>query len=951
MRRVEIAVNRSTPSVTVLARDLVVGEVAYHRHFSDLEQSGARITRHRYGARGFLSESADPRLSQVGQANFTYVNDLAGNPLRTHSVDAGITLALNDAADRPLLLMNNMRPHEEGRDDRSQAVTRTFHYEDGTRAGRPLCITDKTAGNGACVTERFVYGGLTAAEQRLNLAGQCISRYDTAGLVLRSSIALSGAALSITRRLLRDGDNPEIEVDWRGEGPSAWDEDLQPASETYVTRSATDALGTALSIMDAAGNRQRVAYDVAGQLRGSWLTPLGGAEQVIVQSLAFSATGRKLREVHGNGVLTCYRYEPATQHPTGIRSARPAGHAGGAKVLQDLRYTYDPVGNVLSLRNEAEPIRFWRNQAVVAENNYRYDSLYQLADASGREMAGACQQGLGRDVPQYRAFDNATYTRYTRTYTYDVAGNLSRIDHNAPASNSQYSTRIMVSDRSNRAVLGTLADVPSAVEALFSPGGQQTVLLPGQQLAWTPRGELQQVSPVMRDGGPDDRESYRYDSDSQRVLKTSKEQAANSRRTRRVTYLPGLELRLTANHSRVEEDLQVMTVGEAGQAQVRMLHWQAGAPDGVANDQLRYSYDTLLGSSGLEVDGAGNLISQEEYYPFGGTAVWAARSELEACYKTIRYSGKERDATGLYYYGYRYYQPWSGRWLSADPAGTVDGLNLYGMVGNNPVTMRDRDGRITFQEAFEHADWGALDNLIRFPAEFGPDAQGRHVYIGELLNLHVEFDRRVEGFIPLIDSSEEIVEGEGVSAAFSRDIDRGYYHFRPINGEGGRLTSDNLDDYLIPNFQRVISQVAHQGILGDATEVIARMADLDNTGRIFTVPEELSVEDRSSARRSPRYKVVAGADTYLVMGEKLFQLFDSRAEEYLEVFAEVEQSVYLRVLPEGEGLSFYSSEGGPVPGRQKITIDYTGQIPQPSSPTISPRARRGFFSLFNRNTQ
>jgi len=113
----------------------------------------------------------------------------------------------------------------------------------------------------------------------------------------------------------------------------------------------------------------------------------------------------------------------------------------------------------------------------------------------------------------------------------------------------------------------------------------------------------------------------------------------------------------------------------------------------VTGDQIRYSYDNLTGSSGLELDGDGKIISMEESYPYGGTAVWTARSAVEADYKTIRYSGKERDATGLYYYGYRYYQPWAGRWLSSDPAGTVDGLNLFRMVRNNPVTLRDNDGR------------------------------------------------------------------------------------------------------------------------------------------------------------------------------------------------------------------------------------------------------------------
>ncbi|ORL68295.1 hypothetical protein B7H17_00280 [Pseudomonas putida] len=289
-----------------------------------------------------------------------------------------------------------------------------------------------------------------------------------------------------------------------------------------------------------------------------------------------------------------------------------------------------------------------------------------------------------------------------------------QIRHSAPATNNNYTTDITVSDRSNRAVLSALTKDPSAVEALFTPGGQQAVLLPGQPLAWTSRAELEQVVSVKREGATDDRESYRYDSRSQRVLKASTQRTARSTQAQRVTYLPGLELRTHTNGNTLTQDLQVMTVGQAGRAQVRVLHWAAGKPDDLLNDRLRYSYDNLLGSSALEVDGAGNLISQEEYYPFGGTAVWAARNEVEASYKTVRYSGKERDATGLYYYGYRYYQPWAGRWLSADPAGTVDGLNLFRMVSNNPTTLVDKQGLVE-----EHANpptnpWTpAIDYLAR----------------------------------------------------------------------------------------------------------------------------------------------------------------------------------------------------------------------------------------------
>ncbi|MEX5354439.1 RHS repeat protein, partial [Pseudomonas juntendi] len=97
-------------------------------------------------------------------------------------------------------------------------------------------------------------------------------------------------------------------------------------------------------------------------------------------------------------------------------------------------------------------------------------------------------------------FDSTTYTPYTRTYRYDTAGNLLQIRHSAPATNHNYTTDIIVSDRSNRAVLSTLAQDPSAVEALFTPGGQQAVLLPGQPLAWTSRAELEQVVSVKREG-------------------------------------------------------------------------------------------------------------------------------------------------------------------------------------------------------------------------------------------------------------------------------------------------------------------------------------------------------------------------------------------------------------------------------------------------------------------
>ncbi|MFV3287074.1 RHS repeat protein, partial [Pseudomonas sp. NY15356] len=189
-----------------------------------------------------------------------------------------------------------------------------------------------------------VWAPVTQQARDHNLLGQVTRHYDPAGLVQANSVALTGVPISTTRQLLKDADHPDIAADWQGEEAAEWDTRLAP--ETYTTQTTADATGAMLTTLDAAGNLQRVAYDVAGQLSGSWLTIAGKAEQAIVRSVSYAAAGQKLREVHGNGVVTTYTYEPDTQRLSSIKTER---QGTGAKVLQDLRYAYDPVGNVLKI--------------------------------------------------------------------------------------------------------------------------------------------------------------------------------------------------------------------------------------------------------------------------------------------------------------------------------------------------------------------------------------------------------------------------------------------------------------------------------------------------------------------------------------------------------------------------------------------------------------------------
>jgi uncharacterized protein RhaS with RHS repeats len=50
----------------------------------------------------------------------------------------------------------------------------------------------------------------------------------------------------------------------------------------------------------------------------------------------------------------------------------------------------------------------------------------------------------------------------------------------------------------------------------------------------------------------------------------------------------------------------------------------------------------------------------------------------------------------MYYYGFRFYDPNLQRWLNRDPLAERGGINLYTMVGNNPITQIDAEGREIF---------------------------------------------------------------------------------------------------------------------------------------------------------------------------------------------------------------------------------------------------------------
>ena len=113
------------------------------------------------------------------------------------------------------------------------------------------------------------------------------------------------------------------------------------------------------------------------------------------------------------------------------------------------------------------------------------------------------------------------------------------------------------------------------------------------------------------------------------------------------------------------------------------------------------------------VDTNGVVVAHREYDPFGNTVV--STGPLKDAF-SFWFSTKYYEPTwNLYYYGYRYYSPSMGRWLSRDPVGEMGGLNLYLHSRNNPIMLIDPLGKSVWDIIQIIPGLGTLYNLIVSP--------------------------------------------------------------------------------------------------------------------------------------------------------------------------------------------------------------------------------------------
>ncbi|MCS6304871.1 MAG: RHS repeat-associated core domain-containing protein [Nitrospira sp.] len=169
-----------------------------------------------------------------------------------------------------------------------------------------------------------------------------------------------------------------------------------------------------------------------------------------------------------------------------------------------------------------------------------------------------------------------------------------------------------------------------------------------------------------------------------------------------------------------------------------------------------------LGSTVALGDGTGTLQTQYSYEPFGFTTQTGAAST-----SSYKYTGREDDGSGLFYYRARYYQPRLQRFISEDPIGFLGGdINLYAYVRNNPINLIDQLGlssspcgcpRSDFKTTFANNLLTTNDFFFGFPENF------TRTGIGLLLGSSTTISNTV-GTVTLGQALKSVLlQGQGIS--------------------------------------------------------------------------------------------------------------------------------------------------------------------------------------------
>ena len=738
-------------------------ECSGHDLDGDDDQYETRVELDIEGNQRVVRDSIAHNDDPSGRVVMRYDYDMLGNRIHQASMEAGQRWILSDVTGNPIRSWDS-RGHsfttnyDALRRPTSRLLIRGEQYKHQAQASEPSGVGFQSAN--PILIERTIYGEQHPEAVARNLRGQAFMQLDQAGAMATEQFDFKGNAVSQSRHIAKEF---KQSFDWTpvdavlpeqhdvAFDQAEFDDAVQQLTEPEVYDSSTtfDALNRPVELTtphtsDMKPNVIRHRFNEANLLEkvDASLRSATDNDQTVwtsfVSNIDYDAKGQRQRIDYGNGTSTSYQYDPHTFRLTRLLSKRnPASFSDDCPhpkhdgwpgcFLQNLSYTYDPVGNITHIRDDAQQTIFFRNKRVEPSNDYTYDAIYRLIEATGREHLGQAGgspiRHSNNDAPRVglpHPGDGGAMGAYIERYIYDSVGNFLQMQHRGSDPQHAGWTRMYAYNEtsltepakqsnqlSHTLILG---GTPATARYTHDAHGNMTFmphLGDSHNMHWDHLDQLKQVDL------PDGRAAnYTYDASGERVRKVV---GTSETHYEERLYLGGFEIYRQRKGDDVleRETLHIMD----DQQRIALIETRTNdtaETDKSPEQLIRFQLNNHLGSASLELDYQSQIISYEEYTPYGSNSYQAVRSQTEQP-KRYRYTGLERDEeSGLAYHSARYYSPWIAQWIKVDPEAirfhtTIDGtkqpridlvVGPYRYANGNPIALIDPSGRSPVSKVF-----------------------------------------------------------------------------------------------------------------------------------------------------------------------------------------------------------------------------------------------------------
>ncbi|HZM78664.1 MAG TPA: SpvB/TcaC N-terminal domain-containing protein [Candidatus Limnocylindrales bacterium] len=572
----------------------------------------------------------------------TNTYDNFGRHTVTQNPDAGRIQVDYDLADNPIRRITSKLA--------AQSLAIEYDYQFNRLSGirYPLFTANNVS---------YTYGAPGAAN---NGANRVTAVTDGAGTVAREYGPLGEITKETRTTTIQGGQTRSFTTQWR------YDTWTRTLSMTYPD-------GEVLTYHYDSGGQVDSATGVKGTFTYNYL-----------RRMQYDKFGQRVLQDTGNATVTTYAYDPADRRLSNLQAKLSNGYT-----FQNLRYTYDDVGNVTSIQNDTVAPSgpdVGMQVGGPSTQTFRYDDLYRLTHAEG----------------SYAPRDPKV-NRYRSDFTYDTINNITRKTqtHELVPQNGNAQTQGATTYDYTYTFAGggphaasTIGPFTIAYDANGNLISQSQQPKPRRQMIWDEENRLacshenvqsqtlpQTPASCDNAGGTPNAARYKYDDEGERVVKDGSQ----------FHLYPNRNYSTRGNH-----EFKHIYVGDA------KLITKVVEPTQRIEDRQYYSHADHLGSTSFVTGQSGGLEEHLQYFPGGET--WVGEHPSQPVPQ--QFTGKELDPeTGLYYFGARYYDPRTQRWQTPDPVveGLLDGvpnggafhpanLALYTYAYNHPVNLTDPMG-------------------------------------------------------------------------------------------------------------------------------------------------------------------------------------------------------------------------------------------------------------------